>query len=239
MDTDTRIDTPDDTLTDATDARTSVMLVDDHQVMRDLLRDALENTGEFQVVAQAADGQEALRLVEEAAPEAAPDVIVMDVIMPVLDGIEACRQITELLPEIKVLMLTASNEQDAIVRSIAAGATGYLQKYSGKEQLLATLREVAEGEFRIPGDAARRLSRAVRSGPTDGTDEQLAMLTQREKEILKLFAQGLSYQEIGEIRNNSALTVRNAVSGVQRKLGFKTRQQMVVWAVRADLADGG
>ena len=136
-------------------------------------------------------------------------------------------------------MLTASNEQDAIVRSIAAGATGYLQKYSGKEQLLATLREVAEGEFRIPGNAARRLSRAVRSGPADGADGQLALLTQREQEILRLFAQGLSYQEIGEIRTNSALTVRNAVSGVQRKLGFKTRQQMVVWAVRTGLADGG
>ena len=115
------------------------MLVDDHQVMRDLLRDALENTGEFQVVAQAADGQEALRLVAEAAP----DVIVMDVIMPVMDGMDACRQITELVPGTRVLMLTASNEKDAIVRSIAAGATGYLQKYSGKEQLLTTLREVA------------------------------------------------------------------------------------------------
>ena len=100
-----------------TDTRTSVMLVDDHSIMRDLLRDALENTGEFQVVAQAADGQEALRLVEEAAP----DVIVMDVIMPEMDGIEACREITELLPGTRVLMLTASNEKDAIVRSIAAG----------------------------------------------------------------------------------------------------------------------
>ena len=219
----------------STDTRTSVMLVDDHQVMRDLLRDALENTGEFQVVAQAADGQEALRLVAEAAP----DVIVMDVIMPVMDGIEACRQITELLPGTRVLMLTASNEKDAIVRSIAAGATGYLQKYSGKEQLLTTLREVALGEFRIPGDAARRLARAVRSPSSDDAAERLATLTDREKEILKLFAGGLSYQEIGEIRNNSALTVRNAVSGVQRKLGFKTRQQMVVWAVRTGLVDGG
>ena len=145
------------------DNRTSVMLVDDHSIMRDLLRDALENTGEFQVVAQAADGQEALRLVAEAAP----DVIVMDVIMPELDGIEACRQIMELLPGTRVLMLTASNEQDAIVRSIAAGATGYLQKYSGKEQLLTTLREVALGEFRIPGSAARRLARAVRSPSAD------------------------------------------------------------------------
>ena len=214
--------------------RTSVMLVDDHSIMRDLLRDALENTGEFEVVAQAADGEEALRVVQEAAP----DVIVMDVIMPEMDGIEACRQITELLPDTRVLMLTASNEQDAIVRAIAAGATGYLQKYSGKEQLLTTLREVAEGEFRIPGDAARRLARAVRS-PSGDASERLETLTDREREILKLFAEGLTYQEIGEIRNNSGLTVRNAVSAVQRKLGFRTRQQMVLWAVRAGLVDGG
>ena len=212
---------------------TSVMLVDDHSIMRDLLRDALENTGEFQVVAQAADGQEALRMVQEVAP----DVIVMDVIMPVMDGIDACREITELLPDTRVLMLTASNEQDAIVRAIAAGATGYLQKYSGKEQLLATLREVAEGEFRIPGSAARRLARAVRTPSSDPPSERLDALTDREKGILKLFVEGLTYQEIGEIRKNSALTVRNAVSGVQKKLGFKTRQQMVIWAVRAGVVD--
>ena len=216
------------------DTRTRVMLVDDHQVMRDLLRDALDNTGEYQVVAQAADGEEALRIVEEIAP----DVIVMDVIMPVMDGIEACREITDRLPEVKVLMLTASNEQEAVVQSIAAGATGYLQKYSGKEQLLTTLREVAEGEFRIPGSAVRRLSRAVRNPSGEAESELPASLTEREREILKLFAGGLSYQEIGEIRNISALTVRNAVSGIQRKLGFRTRQQMVVWAVRTGLVDG-
>ena len=160
------------------DTRTSVMLVDDHSIMRDLLREALENTGEFHVVAQAADGQEALRMVEEAVP----DVIVMDVIMPVMDGIEACREITELLPDTKVLMLTASNEKDAIVKSIAAGAMGYLQKYSDKEKLLSTLREVAEGEFRIPGERCqevgpgsakpvdRRRLRAV--GESDGQGER-------------------------------------------------------------------
>ena len=217
------------------DSRTSVMLVDDHSIMRDLLRDALEETGEYRVVAQAADGQEALRL----AGEAVPDVVVMDVIMPVMDGIDACREITELLPDTKVLMLTASNEQDAIVRSIAAGATGYLQKYSGKEQLLATLREVAEGEFRIPGNAARRLARAVRGPLGDASAERLDSLTDREVEILKLFAGGLSYQEIGDVREISALTVRNAVSGVQKKLGFRTRQQMVVWAIRAGVVDNG
>ena len=217
------------------DTRTRVMLVDDHQVMRDLLQDALENTGEYQVVAQAADGAEALRVVDEAAP----DVIVMDVIMPVMDGIEACREITDRLPETRVLMLTASNEQEAVVRSIAAGATGYLQKYSGKEQLLTTLREVAQGEFRIPGSAVRRLSRAVRNDSLESVPEPLNALTEREREILKLFAGGLSYQEIGERRNISALTVRNAMSGIQRKLEFKTRQQLVVWAVRIGLVDGG
>ena len=215
--------------------RTSVMLVDDHSIMRDLLRDALENTGEFEVVAQAADGQEALR----AAAEAVPDVVVMDVIMPGMDGIEACRKITELLPDTRVLMLTASNEQEAIVRSIAAGATGYLQKYSGKDQLLTTLREVAEGEFRIPGNAARRLARAVRGPLEDGAVERLETLTDREVEILKQFAEGLSYQEIGDVREVSPLTVRNAVSGVQKKLGFRTRQQMVVWAIRAGVVDDG
>ena len=202
------------------ETRTSVMLVDDHSIMRDLLKDALENTGEFRVVAQAADGQEALRLVQEAAPEASPDVIVMDVIMPVMDGIEACRQITELLPDTRVLMLTASNEQDAIVRSIAAGATGYLQKYSGKEQLLATLREVAEGEFRIPGDAARRLSRAVRSSSVEATSDQLGALTEREKAILKLFAEGLTYQEIGEIGHEARVNQGHEATLGAGKLDF-------------------
>ena len=217
------------------ETRTTVMLVDDHKVMRDLLRDALEDTGEYEVVAQAADGAEAVRLFGEVVP----DVIVMDVIMPVMDGIEACREITDRLPDTRVLMLTASTEGDAVVQSIAAGATGYLQKYSGKDELLVTLREVAEGEFRIPADAARRISRAVRSAPPAVGSDLLDTLTNREREILRLFVNGLTYPEIGEVRGISGLTVRNAMSDIQKKLGFKTRQQMVVWTVRVGLVDGG
>ena len=181
------------------DNRTSVMLVDDHSIMRDLLRDALENTGEFQVVAQAADGQEALRMVEEAAP----DVIVMDVIMPEMDGIEACRQITELLPGTRVLMLTASNEQDAIVR--ADSRRGHRLPAEVFRQGAAPHDPAGGGSGRVPhpGDAARRLARAVRSPSTEGASEGLETLTDRERAILKLFAEGLTYQEIGEIRNNS------------------------------------
>ena len=206
---------------------TSVMLVDDHSIMRDLLRDALENTGEFRVVAQAADGQEALRMVQEAAP----DVIVMDVIMPVMDGIDACREITELLPDTRVLMLTASNEQDAIVRAIAAGATGYLQKYSGKEQLLTTLREVAEGEFRIPGSAARRLARAVRSPMADAAFERLDTLTDREKGILKLFYRGFDVS--GDRRDKE----QQRVDGAER--GFGCAEEAGVQDQAADGDLGG
>ncbi len=215
------------------DARTRVMLVDGHQVMRDLLRDALENTGEFQVVAQAADGAEAVKMVEEIAPH----VIVMDLVMPVMDGIGACREITDRLPDTRVLMLTASNEQEAVVRSIAAGATGYLQKHSGKEELLAALREVAEGEFRIPGSAARGLTQAVRSGLSEDVPEPLKALTQWEREILKLFAGGLTHHEIGEKRNIKALTVLNAMAKIQRKLGVRNRQELAVWAGRIGLSE--
>ena len=98
---------------------------------------------------------------------------------------------------------------------------------------------VAEGEFRIPGNAARRLARVVRGPLGDGAVERLEGLTDREAEILKQFAEGLSYQEIGDMREISALPVRNAVSGVQKKLGFRTRQQMVVWAIRAGVVDSG
>ena len=217
----------------ASDNVIRVMLVDDHQVMRDLLRDGLEHTGLFLVVGEAGDGRDAVRV----AMEVEPDVIVMDVIIPELDGIEACRQITAALPDTKVLMLTASNETDAIVRSIGAGATGYLQKYSGKDLLISTLQEVAVGEFRIPGTAARRLARAVRTPSRSESEAMVEQLTARELEIVSQFAAGLSYQEIGEDRNISALTVRNAVSSVQRKLELSTRQQLVVWAIRAGIVE--
>ncbi len=108
-------------------------------------------------------------------------------------------------------------------------------KYSGKEQLLETLREVALGEFGIPGGAARRLAQAVCSPRSVAAWERVATLTGREKEILQLFASGLTFQEIGEIRNIKVFTVRNAVSLVQKKLGFETRHQMVIWAVQASL----
>ena len=130
----------------STAVRIRVMVVDDHPIMRDGLRDALEASGRFEVVGQAEDGEEAVRTVEELKP----DVIVMDVIMPNKDGIDACREIMERLPETRVLMLPASTGEDAVIEAVAAGATGYLQKYSRPEELVETLLDVAEGRLRIP-----------------------------------------------------------------------------------------
>ena len=105
-----------------TAGRIRVMVVDDHPIMRNGLRDTLEASGRFEVVGQAEDGEEAVRTVEGLGP----DVIVMDVIMPNKDGIDACREIMELLPDTRVMMLTASTEEDAVIEAVAAGATGYL-----------------------------------------------------------------------------------------------------------------
>ena len=155
----------------------------------------------------------------------------------VMDGIDACREITELLPGTRVLMLTASNEQDAIVRAIAAGATGYLQKYSGKEQLLTTLREVALGEFRIPGDAARRLARAVRSPSADDASGLLGTLTEPGAGDPEAVCRGVELP--GDRRGQEQQRPDGAERCVRRpeEAGFRTRQQMVLWAVRAGLVD--
>ena len=213
---------------------TRVMLVDDHELMRDGLREALERSGEFEVVGEASDGDSAVR----EAVALKPDVIIMDVIMPVKDGIEACREIVDILPGTRVLMFTASPEEDAVVESFAAGATGYLEKYSGKEHLLRTARDVAQGEYRIPNEAVRRAFSDIRSGASQSTEQNARKLTDRERGILTLFSQGLTYAEIADIRGNKWVTIRNAIYGIQNKLGIATKRELVVWAVRNGLLDG-
>ena len=208
-----------------------VLLVDDHSVVREGLRLMLELSGEFQVVGQARDGEEAVR----AASELSPDVVVMDVMMPNKDGVEACREIMEFAPETRVVILTASTEEDAVIEAVAAGATGYLQKVSGMDRLLDTVREVAAGELRVPAEVVTRVFAGIRRGAQE--EPGPGDLTRREREILALFCRGMSYARIAEAREVKPVTIRNAVHGIQRKLGFGSKQEIVVWAVRNGLLD--
>ena len=217
----------------ASASRIRVMVVDDHPIMRNGLRDTLESSGRFEVVGLAEDGAEALRTVEGLQPQ----VIVMDVIMPNKDGIDACREIMELLPDTRVLMLTASSEMDAVIEAVAAGATGYLQKYSRPEELVEAVVDVAEGRLRLPDKAVREVFAIVRRDRGDVTNLASDRLTALERETIALFASGRSYNEIAEARGKSSVTIRNTLYRIQDKLGIKSKQELVIWAVRNDLVN--
>ena len=195
------------------------------------LRDTLE--GDFEVVGVAGDGVEAVRMAQSVEPE----VIVMDVMMPHKNGVDACREIMEMLPDTQVLILTASTTEDAIVDAIAAGATGYLQKDSGPEELAEAIREVAQGRLRIPDKSLRRVFAMIRGQRELTANRTLEALTDRERDILQMFAAGKSYAQIAEARGNKTVTVRNTIYRIQDKLGVDTKQALVVWAVRNGLLD--
>ena len=217
----------------STDERIRVMVVDDHEIVRIGLKQVLDLSGEFEVVGQAADGEEAVRV----AAEVSPDLVLMDVIMPLKDGVEACREIMASSSEVRVVMLTASNAEDAVVESVAAGASGYLLKETDMEQLLSALRSAAVGDFRLPPEMVRRAFTAIRADDSAGDAAAEAGLTEREREILVQFAHGLTYAEIAEARGIRPVTVRNAVYGIQEKLGLEKVQGLVLWAVRNGLLD--
>ena len=211
--------------------RIRVLLADDHSIMREGLQVMLERSEEFEVVGQARNGVEAVK----AASELSPDVIVMDVMMPKKDGVEACREIMESLPDTRVIMLTASTDADAVIEAVAAGATGYLQKVAGMDRLLSTVKDAAAGEMHLPANVVRRVFARIRSLAEPG--EVQAELTPREKEILASFSQGMSYNAIAEAKEVKPVTIRNAIYNIQVKLGLGTKQEIVVWAVRNGLLD--
>ena len=184
------------------------------------------------MVGQAADGVEAVSI----AADVSPDVVVMDVMMPNKDGVEACREIIESAPETRVIMLTASAEEDVVVDAVAAGATGYLQKETDRERLLTAARGVARAQLRLPLDVVRRAFAVLRdAGHPDPA--AAAGLTLREREMLIAFVQGTSYARIAEAREIKPVTVRNAIYGIQQKLDIHTMQGLVLWSVRNGLLD--
>ena len=209
-----------------------VLLVDDHAIVREGLKEILERAGGFEVVGQAVDGVQAV----EVAKAVEPDIVVMDLIMPNKDGVEASAEILEAVPQTRILVLTASTADDAIASALAAGASGYLQKFSAREDLLAALRDAVEGRSTVSVEMVRRALGAAHEAPAGGR-APVEPLTARERDILTYFARGHSYAGVAALVGNSPVTVRNTIYRIERKLGVTTKQEIVVWAVRNGLLD--
>ena len=211
----------------------TVLIVDDHPIMRKGLREVLEGSGRLVVVGEAEDGEEALRVAEELKPQ----VVVMDVIMPRKDGIEACRELMALLPDTRVMMLTVAAHEDAVIDAIAAGATGFLEKYAPPEEFVTAVLDVAAGRLRVPDEAVKRVFAMLRGDRPMESARPLERLTEIERETLTYFASGTPYGEIARLRSISVVTVRNTLYRIQDKLGIETKPELVIWAVRNGLVD--
>ena len=203
-----------------------LLLADDHRMLRDGLRRSMEDEG-FDVVGEAADGHDAVRLAQQLLP----DVILMDVSMPRLDGVEATRLIHRALPAVPVVMLTMHNDSDVVSRAIQAGAVGYLVKDCSTEEVAAAVRTAAGGESALSPDIASTMldevHRAVGTAVGDGQ-----VISAREEEVLQLVADGLSLPEVAARLYISVKTVKNHLASIYSKLEARDRTQAVLRAVR-------
>ena len=209
-----------------------VLIVDDHDLFRNGLRNLLEGEG-VQIVGEAGAGQEALRIVREVAP----DVVVMDLNMPGMGGVEATRHISTIAPLTRVLMLTISDQDNDVIDAILAGACGYLLKDSSIQDLMAGIRAAANGESIISPTIAAKVLQRLRATNTQPEIEQAirAELSDREIEVLKLIANGKDNAMIAGELHISPKTVKNHISNILMKLQIENRIQAAVYAVRSGL----
>jgi NarL family two-component system response regulator LiaR len=211
--------------------RVRVLIVDDHAIVRKGICALLSEAGGFEVVGEAGNGQEAVL----RAQESSPDVILMDLLMPGMDGIEATRQITSHQPKARILVLTSFVADNKVFPAIKAGASGYLLKDSSPEDLVRAIRQVHRGEPSLHPTIARKLLQEI-ARPAELQPAPEA-LTVREMEVLRLIAQGLSNQEIADRISVSEPTVRAHVSRILGKLHLASRTQAALYAVREGLTD--
>lgn len=209
-----------------------VLLVDDHVVVRKGLRALFEQATSIEVVGEAEDGEQAVQQAERLRPE----VILMDLEMPRLGGVEATRRITEMLPDVRVLVLTSHTAEADVFPALKAGAQGYLLKHSAPEDVLNAIRQAHRGETVLHPTIARmvlqELHRPARPSLPPTTDP----LSDREIDVLRLIARGMSNQEIADKLVLGEATVRSHVSAILRKLQLASRTQAALYALREGLA---
>jgi DNA-binding NarL/FixJ family response regulator len=205
-----------------------VLIVDDHAVVRRGLEQLIESAADLELVGSASDGDEAVRL----AGERTPDVVLMDLSMPVLDGIEATRRIVAARPEVHVVVLTSFDDQRRILDALGAGATGYLLKDAEPDEVLAAIRTAVEGGSPLDPRAARVLVDARRE------QAPARALSPREDEVLRLLATGLANKQIARRLGITERTVKAHLTSVFQQLGVTDRTQAALWA-RENLPDSG
>lgn len=215
---------------DATE-RIKVLIVDDHQVVRQGLRTFLELQEDIEVIGEAEDGQTAVDLVGRLSP----NVVLMDLVMPHLDGISATRQVKSLDPGVKVIALTSFAEDDKVFPAIQAGASSYLLKDVSPDGLVEAIRAAHRGEARLHPDIARKLMEQIAHPAARSHVPQAGGLTEREHDVLQLIAQGHSNQQIADQLVISEKTVKTHVSNMLSKLDLEDRTQLAIYAIRKGL----
>lgn len=203
-----------------------MFLLDDHEIVRRGLRELLESTGEMEVVGEASTADEALRRV----PATSPDVAVLDVRLPDGDGVEVCRELRSKNGELKCLMLTSYADDEALFDAIMAGAAGYVLKQIRGNELIDAIKKVADGQSLLDPTVTARVLDRLRTGGTE--DEKIASLTEQERKLLDLLAEGLTNREIAERMYLAEKTVKNYVSNLLAKMGMQRRTEAAVYAAR-------
>ena len=210
-----------------------VLIVDDHQVVRQGLRTFLELQEDVLVVGEAEDGETAVEMVRQLNP----NVVLMDLVMPRLDGISATRQVKSLGTEVKVIALTSFTEDDKVFPAIQAGASSYLLKDVSPDNLVEAIRAVHRGEARLHPDIARKLMEQIAQQASPARESRLDDLTEREREVTNLVAKGCSNQEIANELVISEKTVKTHVSNILGKLQLEDRTQLAIYAIKKGLVN--
>ena len=206
-----------------------ILLADDHTVIRSGLKLLLERQADFVVVGEAEDGRKAIQLAESLQP----DVIVMDVAMPNLNGIEATRQITTALPKVAVVVLSMHSDESYVMRALKAGAKGYLLKDSAEADLIQAIRTVVTGKSYFSAAVSKMLLEDyVQNLRQRGIEDSYDLLTPREREVLQLAAEGKSNKESAALLNLSAYTVETHRTNLMQKLGLHSVPELILYAVR-------